>query len=109
MDNELLSQLTTVNSEIAQVEAEISKKIAAQQKRLSTLREQDAELRGAIMQAMESNGLKKVENDVMAITYVAPTTRMTVDSAKLKKESPELYAKYAKTSDVKASIRIKIK
>ena len=45
----------------------------------------------------------------MTVTYVKPTTRTSIDSAKLKKEMPEVVEKYSKTSNVKSSIRIKLK
>ena len=45
----------------------------------------------------------------MTVTYVKPTTRTSIDSTKLKKDMPEVAEKYSKTSNVKSSIRIKLK
>ena len=67
------------------------------------------ELRAAIMASMEQNGVKKFENDRIILTYVEPTTRTSIDSAKLKKDMPEVAEKYTKTSNVKASLRITLK
>ena len=67
------------------------------------------ELKEQIKTAMEENGTKKFENDYIAITYVAPTTRNTVDSTKLKEEFTDVYNQCLKTSDVKSSVRIKTK
>ena len=58
---------------------------------------------------MEAHGVKKWDNDVMTVTYTAPTTRTSIDSSKLKKELPDVFSKYSKTSNVKSSIRIKLK
>lgn len=107
--DELTIELKTTNNEIAIIEQEISKKVASFQGTLATLREKDAELRLAIKDGMEQNGVKKFENDFIAITYVAPTTRTTLDSAKIRIEQPEMFEKYSKQSDVKSSVRIKIK
>ena len=71
--------------------------------------EQAKELRAELMKAMEANGVKSFENDLIRITYVAPSTRQSIDSAKLKKEQPEIYANYLKSSEVKASLRITLK
>lgn len=54
-------------------------------------------------------GIKSFENDILKVTYVAPTTKTTIDSKALKKDKPDVYKKYAKTSNVKASVRITVK
>ena len=71
--------------------------------------EQAKELRAELMKAMEANGVKSFENDLIRITYVASSTRQSIDSAKLKKEQPAIYASYLKSSEVKASLRITLK
>ena len=97
-DNLELMQLIAVEELIQEIEA---RKKAAEEKA--------KELRAALMEAMEKNGVKKFENNYITITYVAPTTRTSLDSTKLKKDMPEVYEKYTKTSDVKASLKIKLK
>lgn len=67
------------------------------------------QVKSAILDAMERNSVKTFENDFLKITYVAPSTRTTIDSAKLKKEMPEVAEKYQKTSETKASLRITLK
>lgn len=73
------------------------------------LEEKSKSIREQLQQAMEKYGIMKFENDAIKLTYVAPTTRSTLDSAKLKKEMPEIAQKYTKTSNVKASVRIEVK
>lgn len=73
------------------------------------LEEQSKTMREKLLQAMEQYGVKKFENDVLSVTYVAPTTKRTIDSTKLKKDMPEIAEKYTKTSNVKASIKITVK
>lgn len=73
------------------------------------IKNQQETLKIDLLNAMETHGVKKWDNDVMTISYVAPTTRTAVDSTKLKKELPDIFSKYSKTSNVKSSIRIKLK
>ncbi len=93
-----LAALVEVESLIKQIEAE---KKAAEARA--------ADLRAALMAAMEQNSVNSFENDLIKITYVAPTTRTAIDSTRLKKDLPEIAEKYTKTSNVKASLRITIK
>lgn len=73
------------------------------------IEEQQKALKEDLLVAMEKHGVEKWDNEVMTVTYVKPTTRTSIDSAKLKKEMPEIAEKYSKTSNVKSSIRIKLK
>lgn len=73
------------------------------------LEEAKKQLKEDLLKAMENHGVKKWDNEVMIVTYTAPTTRTSIDSAKLKKELPEVFNEYTKTSNVKSSIRIKLK
>mgnify|MGYP007102645490 FL=1 len=45
----------------------------------------------------------------LKVVYVAPTTKTTIDSKALKKDKPDIYEQYRKTSNVKASVRITVK
>jgi hypothetical protein len=58
---------------------------------------------------MESYDIKKFDNDLIKITYVEASSRTSVDSAKLKAQQPEIYAKFSKTSAVKAFVKIELK
>lgn len=80
--------------------------IIIQQKKLD---EQSKKLKTALREAMEKYGVKKWENDQISMTYVAPTTKTTIDSAKLKKERPDIAEQYSKTSNVSASVRVTVK
>ena len=100
--------LTVSNTALAElVEVESLIKSIEEQKKAAEAQAQ--ELRAALMQAMEQNGVTSFENESIKITYVAPTTRTAIDSAKLKKELPEIAEKYTKTSNVKPSLRITLK
>ena len=71
--------------------------------------ETQKEVYNAILKAMEEQGVKTYETDTMKITYVAPTTRVTLDTARLKKENPLMVKAYEKETETKASLRITLK
>lgn len=73
------------------------------------LEDKEKEMRSQLEKAMEAYGVKKFENDQISVVYVEPTTRNTIDSAKLKKELPDVASKYTKTSAVKGSVKITVK
>lgn len=73
------------------------------------IEEQEKEMRVQLMAAMEKYGVKSFENEDVKFTYVAATTRTTIDSTKLKKDLPDVAAKYSKTSNVSASVKITVK
>lgn len=80
--------------------------IAAQKKALD---EQDKEMRAELERVMDLYAVKSFENDIIKISYIEPTTRTTIDSAKLKKKYPTIAEECSKTSEVKGSVRITVK
>lgn len=89
--------------------AAVIKSIAALALQKKRIEDQEKEMRGQLMAAMEKYGVKSFENEDVKFTYIAPTTRTTIDSAKLKKYLPDVAAKYSKTSNVSASVKITVK
>lgn len=67
------------------------------------------QVQSALLKAMEENAVTSFETDHLKIKYVAPYSRVSFDTAKLKSEMPEIAAKYQKTSEVKATVRISLK
>ena len=106
---ELLIKYSNNELEIGKIEEQISIVIADLQNKQKELINKNEELKEQIKLSMEENEVKKYENDFISITYVAPTTKNTVDSKKLKEEYEEIYNKCLKSSNVKSSVRIKIK
>lgn len=109
LDKKLVKEYEATTQAIAEVEREISQVIVSQRERLETLREQEAKMKLAIKEAMEKNVITKFENDVIKITYIAPTVRNGVDVTRLKTEEPEIYHQFLKQTPVNSSIRITIK
>lgn len=52
------------------------------------------------------DGTTTISNDKYSFTYCAPTTSLTVDTAKLKKEFPDVYKQCVKTTSRNASLRV---
>lgn len=73
------------------------------------LEDQEKQLKQKLVEAMEIYGVKSFENDLIKMTYVAPTTRSSIDSARLKKDHPAIVEQYTKTSPVSASVRVTLK
>ena len=92
--------------ELATVSAEISTKISQAIQTIEKLEEVVKLFREAVLSEMQLKGIKKFDNGEISITYIEPTTRVSIDSKKLKEELPDVYKKYSKVSDVKASVKI---
>ena len=69
---------------------------------------QDA-IKAELLKVMEDNNIIKFENEDLLINYIAPTQREIFDSKQLKADNPDLYDLYVKLSEVKPSVRIKLK
>lgn len=103
IDTDECTSLEAMQKQSSEIIATITN-ITLEKARLDAI---ESEMKEKLKQAMEQYGVKKFENDSISVTYVDATTRTSVDSAKLKKDG--LYDKYAKTSNVSASVRIKVK
>lgn len=104
-----MEEILVINGTDIQVKAEISAQIKAFEKQVKEIKEQEEELKTKILNAMKDNNLIKIETPDLSITYIAPTKRESLNSKKLKEEKPDIYLEYLQLSDVKDSIRIKVK
>ncbi len=89
--------------------AEVIKAVAALTVQKKKLEEQEKTMRAQLVKAMEKYGVKSFDAPEVKFTYTAPTSRTSIDSTKLKKELPDVAAKYSKTSSVSASVKIEVK
>jgi predicted phage-related endonuclease len=99
------TELDVINSAVPDVLKAITS-ITVQKKKLE---EQEKLMKQKLLEAMEQHGVKSFENADVKFLYVAPTTRTTIDSTKLKKDHPDIAEQYSKTSNVSASVRITVK
>lgn len=65
--------------------------------------------KAALLDGMESYGLKKVDTEDLLVTYVEETERYTIDTKKLWDEYKDIAFKCEKCSPVKASVRITVR
>lgn len=98
IDDEIKENMVTITRDINEMEKTI-KQLKAQQKKCLDI----------IKQAMEEQGIKKIENDYFTMTYVYPYEKMDIDKNKLKKDYPQVYADCVKPTQVKAQVKITIK
>lgn len=77
--------------------------------RFKELEAQYKEAKKKLYEAMEEYDIKKFETEAVVITRTFPTQRESIDSAKLKKELPEVAERYKKVSTVAGGVRIKLK
>ena len=85
---------------------ELMEDIKSKEEELNLLKEKADKVKGILYDTMGKEGVKTVDRGKLKITYVAPSTRVSVDSKKLQKEEPEIYKKYVKTTTVAGSIKI---
>lgn len=75
---------------------------------LDKLTEREKELKSSILSGMHSHGDDKWATDLIQISRVAASERVTIDTKALQAAEPEVYEKYKKTSKVAESLRYKL-
>ena len=88
--------------EVAKQMSEVLVEIAELEAKIDAFKVQLEELFGQY-------GVDKLDNEYFTITRVAGFTKETFDGAKFKEEHPKLHKRYVKQTEVKPSIRIKLK
>ena len=89
---------------VALEKAELS--VIETERAAKTAKAQAEALRAALCAEMERQGIFSWSGTKIKATYRAGSERVSVDSTRLKKELPEVYEKYTKTSKVKATVVI---
>lgn len=64
-------------------------------------------LKADILEGMRNDGLEQIKTGSFTISYCKPTSSKHFEAKLLKEENKELYDKYCKTTEVKASIKIR--
>ena len=85
---------------------ELMQDIKSKEEELNLLKEKVDKIKETLYGTMGKEGIKTVDRGKLKITYVAPSTRTSVDSKKLQEKEPEIYKKYVKTTTVAGSIKI---
>ncbi len=66
----------------------------------------DEKLKEIMKEKYYESGTQTIETDSCKITYVPDSIKETFNSTQFKKDYPELYKKYVKTSNVSSSIKL---
>jgi|GEM_PF-1430621 len=69
----------------------------------------EKDLRAKLETAMNEHGIRRIDNDILRITHIAPSTSTGVDNAKLKATYPHIYNECCKISNKKGYIKIELK
>lgn len=75
---------------------------------LKEMKAREEELKAGLLDLMTQHNVKKWTSERLAITRKLESTRESLDTAKIKKEHPDIYAECLKVSAVKNSITIKV-
>lgn len=102
-------ELIKIENESAVLNIATNKQLYEFEKAMKELKEQEDELKKAILEEMEAKGIVKIDTDNLMINYIAPTDRETFDSKAFREEHQDLYDDYVKLTPVKSSVRIKLK
>lgn len=101
---------TDMEKKAAEALLMLESKVVALKAEIKAYEAQQEVLRANVMDLMKSHNVTKWKvSDRLSFTYVAPTTRLSLDSLKLKAEQPVIYRQYMKESAVKESLKINIK
>ena len=96
-----------LSAEDASVAVELESQLIVAEATVAALKERLGAMRDAVYEYMENNNLTELKAGSGVYTRKRPTTRASIDSAKLKAEMPDIAAKYTKESVVKGSISYK--
>lgn len=88
---------------------EFADKLVEFERQAAILKKQEDELKQALLEEMERRQILKIENDDLAITYVAASNRESFDSKRFRADFPTVYDDYVRISKVSPSVRIKLK
>lgn len=87
----------------------VIKKIADITNQKKSLEEQEKTMREQLEKVMNECNVKSFENELVKITYMPESIRNSIDSAKLKKNYPDIAAECNKSSKVKSFVKIEVK
>lgn len=97
VEEELPANLKDAEEEIIKIEMALKK-----------LEEKKGELKSGLYDLMVKHNVKKWQSERLQLVRKLDSTRETLDSAKVKKNYPEIYQECKKVSSVKGSLTIKV-
>ena len=88
---------------------EVCEKIVSLEKQAKEIKRQQDSMKAEILDAMQKNGVIKIDNEFLKIAFIPEHDAEKFDSKTFKEENPDIYDSYVKLSKVKPSIRITVK
>lgn len=88
---------------------EVCERIISLEKQAKEIKKQQDSMKKEILDAMQKNGVIKIDNEFLNIAFIPEHATERFDSKKFREENPDVYDLYAKISKVKPSIRITVK
>lgn len=88
---------------------ELSQEIADLETTYKELEAKSKAVKAKLKEAMKAAGVVKIDNDIIMISYTAPTTSEKFDSKALKAELPDIYNTYCNIVPQADSIKVKVK
>lgn len=73
---------------------------------IKSLIEMQNEMKETLLRVMERNGIVSVENELMKVKYIQPTTQERFDAKAFRADHEDLYNEYVKFVEVKPQLRI---
>lgn len=104
-----MNDIIKVENGVAVISPEFLTHMLSVKDQLKMLKEVDEANSEMLLEAMEKNGIIKVENDHVLVNYIAPTYREVFSTKELKEQCPDVYDAYCTMKPVKASVRVKVK
>lgn len=95
------------------IEPEAMQLFAEAEKKMKELKKKEDELKARLLKEMEEKNIPSIEVETdtynAKFTYIAPTTRESLDTKALQRDFGSICSSYMKESPVKASVRVTIK
>lgn len=100
---------TVVPSDLSSRAIKIQDTINGLKAQIKALEDDEKAIRAELLEFMKTSGAIKLEFGNVSISYIAPTTKNSVDTEKLKSYYPQVYSSVLKQTEVKESLRITTK
>lgn len=102
------NNIVVANNEVREL-LDLEEYISSLQAEIKQLQNHQEELKTAIMDAMKKADLKSIDNEKVKITYIAPSTRKSIDTTLLKEKYPEIAEELTKETSTKEGLKITIR
>lgn len=88
---------------------QVAEEIANLEKAFKELEAKEKEIKAKLMEIMEENDIKKIDNDFLMISRVPGSMTEKLDTKALKEELPDIYDTYVKMSPRAGYLKITVK